>query len=233
MRKILPYLLMMLLAPALALADPPGLHGMLVVGTGSVYLSHLPMFHSPHDYQVILEVDLGSATANYVKDRETHPSEKVYTIMPETFVLPEMVQAPRPFQAQLFRGHFERGGKVIAKAVTITIRKVVHFRKLDANSPRPSQLRYLIFGKPGEAFLAHLISARPDFDHLLSAVIPEGSPLLPLLSSRGALSVEVEQAVADKPLGAGDGVKVRAPGRAGASGTLSAREIYVEFGDLT
>ena len=32
--------------------DPPDIHGMAVIGQKSVFLSHLPMFGSPHDYQV-------------------------------------------------------------------------------------------------------------------------------------------------------------------------------------
>ena len=38
--------------------DKPATHGMLIFGTNKIYASHLPMFHSPHNYQVILELDL-------------------------------------------------------------------------------------------------------------------------------------------------------------------------------
>ena len=41
--------------------DRPATHGMLMVGSQQIYLSHLPMFHGPHDYRVIVEADLGQA----------------------------------------------------------------------------------------------------------------------------------------------------------------------------
>ena len=33
-----------------------GLHGMLIVGEETIYVSHLPMWMRPHNFQVILEV---------------------------------------------------------------------------------------------------------------------------------------------------------------------------------
>ena len=36
--------------------DTTGIHGMLLFGEDILYLSHLPMFASPHNFQVLLEV---------------------------------------------------------------------------------------------------------------------------------------------------------------------------------
>jgi hypothetical protein len=33
-----------------------GIHGMLIVGEEAIYVSHLPMWMRPHNFQVILEV---------------------------------------------------------------------------------------------------------------------------------------------------------------------------------
>src|SRR5262249_46637739 len=92
--------------------DKPAIHGMLMVGSKQIYLSHLLMFRSPHDYQAILEVDLGQpGNSAYLEDRNNHPLEKIYTLEPqERFVLPAMIQNPRDFSAKIYRGHFERGG---------------------------------------------------------------------------------------------------------------------------
>src|SRR5262245_47627723 len=38
---------------AVTAEDGPGLHGMLIVGEQTVFLSHLPTFESPHNYQVL------------------------------------------------------------------------------------------------------------------------------------------------------------------------------------
>ena len=75
-----------------------GVHGMLVVGAqrgdfdpsrGPVYMSHLPMFAAPHDFQVILEVQGTGAGA--FGDFVAHfgPFE-VYTFEPEPFTLDEL-----------------------------------------------------------------------------------------------------------------------------------------------
>lgn len=50
---------------------------MVLVGQRRAYLSHLPMFMSPHDYQAVLEVTLttdgADALAAYVTDRAANP----------------------------------------------------------------------------------------------------------------------------------------------------------------
>src|SRR5215510_9191245 len=89
--------------------DAPNQHNMLIVGEQTVFLSHLPMFHSgdprdpaavdasgtefisPHRFQVILEATFkaqGDVSGVYAKDRQAHPSTKIYTLRPnKLFVL--------------------------------------------------------------------------------------------------------------------------------------------------
>lgn len=164
-------------------ADPAAVHGMAIVGEKTVYLSHLPMFMSPHDYQVILEAtftDHGSdPQAVYAEDRQTHPHEKLYTLEPRRLVLPDLFpsdpnQPPRlnSFRGNVYRGHFEKlAGAAIEEAwigrdITVNVANVVHARKFDLVGL--AELQYLLFGKGPELFLAHVITKPPDFDHLLS-----------------------------------------------------------------
>lgn len=147
--------------------DRPSTHGMAVVGQQQIYLSHLPMFHSPHDYQVILEVQLDAGSqAKYAQAKTLAPDELI-TIVPEVFVLPEMVAQPRPFKADLFKGHFERDGSVFIENATVTITKVIYFKKFSSTDSAPAQAHYILFGNSTEQFLAHTITAKPDFDQLL------------------------------------------------------------------
>ncbi len=162
------------------LADHPDadMHGMLVVGDQTVYLSHLPMFgHPHHDVQAILEVHLSGdgddPQATYVEDRRGS-GERVYTLAPERFFLRHLV-TPEPgreclceFTGKLYRGHFERGGTPLLSKVTITVDHVVHFRQFDPRADAPENLEYVLFGKGDERFLAHLITRPPDFDQVLS-----------------------------------------------------------------
>src|SRR5215217_3673597 len=79
---------------------PPtcGVHNQMMVGTQTIYLSHLPMFmfdpeHREHNFQVILEVTLngpGNAQATYVNDRTSHPTERMYTMSPAPFEMIEL-----------------------------------------------------------------------------------------------------------------------------------------------
>jgi hypothetical protein len=192
---------------------------MAVVGEETIYLSHLPMFHSPHDYQVIFEAELdGAAKASYLASKAAS-AETVYTIAPEAFALPEMVAAPRPFKAALFRGHFERGGEEIARA-TVTIRRVVHFRKFDPHQPKMGTAQFFLFGKGKEKFLAHEITARPDFDQILAAEIQgeEGQRFT-------ALNQENE------PVGSG-WLMLHPQGQRGPV-AIKATSLYLEEGDLS
>ncbi len=154
-------------------------HGMLVVGEGTVYLSHLPMFDDPHhSFQVILETSFTDPAdrnrdlqAAYVSDRH-RSGERFYTLRPELFVLPELIasepgqQPRRQFSGTLFAGHFERGGRPLFRAL-VGVTNVVHFRQFETGGKRPGQLEYIMFGRGQEIFLAHLISAPPDFDQVL------------------------------------------------------------------
>jgi hypothetical protein len=167
-------------AGAASVEDAESVHGMLIVGEQTVFLSHLPMFGSPHDYQVILEVAFAKAgadpQADYFNDRK-RSSTKIYTLEPERFVLTRLAAATplHQFKANIYRGHFERfptqrakEAARIAQNVDVNVTRVIHFRKFDPTVEKPAQLEYLLFGKGDEHFLAHVITKPPDFDHIVS-----------------------------------------------------------------
>jgi hypothetical protein len=158
---------------------------MVVVGTEHVFLSHLPMFMKPHDFQVILRARFGDHGGDpqrtYVEDRKAHPKALVYTIAPAPFVLPDILPpAPgrpprlRSFRADLFRGHFEQPGPgtaQIAADVVVTVADVVLAHRFDLEAPAPDDLAYLLFGRGSERWLAHVITRPPDFDQLVSVTV--------------------------------------------------------------
>jgi hypothetical protein len=159
---------------------PPdfGRHNMFAFGRDTVFLSHLPMFMAPHDAQLILEVALGNADGSslqhvWSRERDSHPDDRVYTMMPEKFALSTLYASEPPergsFRAMFFRGHLERGGEPIPElaAVDVGIIDVVYARRFDRTG-RPDDLTYRLFGRGGELFLAHIIRQPPDFDQILS-----------------------------------------------------------------
>jgi len=213
--------------------DRPATHGMLVVGEDTIFLSHLPMFHAPHDYQVILQAkfrrgDLDPMSV-YGRDRR-QSGRKVYTLVPEPFVLPDVVSAKRSFKADLFRGHFERGGLPIATGITVDIEQVVYFHQFEPTAGHPDHAQYLLFGKGSEAFLAHLISARPDFDQVLS--LPAPASVNPVVLEQGQ-PVEFSALPGTMPLEPGRQYLGRVRGMSDAQALTVGDEVYQETGDLS
>jgi hypothetical protein len=155
-----------------SVSDKASTHGMLLFGTEKIYASHLPMFHSPHDYQIIIELELESkAKQSYLDERKLNENELVYTIEPETFVLPDRIKVANKFLAAIYSGHFERGGKKIMSDAELIIKRIIYFNKFNSNNKRPDSLNYLLFGNAKEQFLAHLICKKPDFDEISSIKI--------------------------------------------------------------
>jgi hypothetical protein len=169
--------------------EPPadfGRHNMLVFGRETVFLSHLPMFMAPHDAQLLLEVALENAdgsrlTEVWSRERESHPAERLYTMMPEKFALSTLYASNPPergsFRARFFRGHLERGGEPIPELedVIVGITKILYARRFDRQG-KPDELTYLLVGRGGELFLAHVISEPPDFDQILSVELVGSHP---------------------------------------------------------
>src|SRR5947207_14080138 len=94
-----------------------GLHGMLIVGEETIYVSHLPMWMTPHNFQVILEVTFrgpDQPQARYVEDRKT-TGTRLYTLNPlKQWDIrglapagPQRLPSRASFQATIWRNHFE------------------------------------------------------------------------------------------------------------------------------
>jgi hypothetical protein len=148
--------------------DKASTHGMLIFGTDKIYASHLPMFRTPHNYQIIIELMLDNAAKQkFITDQKLHTEFTTYTIEPERFVLPDMINAKGSFKANLYRGHFERGGIKIADSINIKITAIIYFKKFDATAARQTEANFLVFGTSKEQFAIHQISNKPDFEQIL------------------------------------------------------------------
>lgn len=168
-------------------SDPAKFHGMVAWGAETLYLSHLAMFrHSVHAYQVIMEAALtrhdGLPSQDYREDRKRNPDQRLYSLAPEEFVLPDILPdggaPPRltSFTGSLFRGHFEKGGTQIASDLVVEIGNVIHGRRLDVNAPALQHLEYIVFGTGDEVYLAHLLTRPPDFDQVIEVKVNNRLP---------------------------------------------------------
>lgn len=165
-------------ASPLAKADHPSVHGMVLFGDKNLYVSHLPMFHAPHDYQVILEVemrkdkltDVMKAYAQAKSDGKT-----LFTLEPQVMDLTQIMSGEKTsFLANLYQGHFEKDGVKLGP-VNIFVKKQILSAKLDPNAAESQQ--YVLFGKEGEYFAAHVIKGKPSFDSIASISAPFSIPL--------------------------------------------------------
>ncbi|MBF0314854.1 MAG: hypothetical protein HQK50_02040 [Oligoflexia bacterium] len=168
-------------------ADPPATHGMLIFGEDNTYASHLPMFHRPHDYQLLMKVSFNAAPellATYEEIKESTSS--YFTIAPTPMDLTQVISGrKKSFLATLFSGHFERDG-VLLGAVTVQVEQIIFSKRLDPYEQEDS-LEHIVFGVEGEYFAAHLIKGRPSFDQILSINGVERENVLPLVISQNLL----------------------------------------------
>ena len=145
-----------------------------------------------------------------------------------------MLRNPRPFLAKIYRGHFERGGVPIGQSVTVNIKKVLEFTQFKPDAPRAKSLDYILFGNGRELFLAHVITAKPDFDQVLGVEVDDDR-LKTEIESQKQVVLEIPGASNDKPLAAGKPVHAIAL-QANTRSPLILRnlhEYYLEFGELS
>jgi hypothetical protein len=211
--------------------DKPSTHGMMMMGNEVVYASHLPMFHSPHDYQIILELRLSEADkAKYLTDRLAHTEELIYTLEPEVFVLPEMVYHTKIFKGSIYRGHFERGGTKIMDNISFVIEQVVYIKQFQEQEIRPPYLHYILFGNEKEQFLAHQIAAKPDFDEILSIRISD-EDVIKKLNKSWYVVLEFKEADQRKAF-SWDSNNAWIIGSPDETKVSDHKRLYLEFGDL-
>lgn len=215
--------------------DTTAVHGMLLFGGTVHYLSHLPMFMHPHNFQVLLEVGFDEATEQVLATDRVNGHEGYHTFKPERFPITELDPAGATSRTSLrgtvFRDHFERGGERIAGGATATIRRVVLYGVLDMEETPagPKPLRYVAFGTGEQLHLVHRIGTRPSFDHVLTARSAD------LAASPELREIRFDATdVPDDRLAAGGPVQGLLDGP--ASSTLIRfdveREIYLEIGEL-
>ena len=87
--------------------DTTGLHGMLLFGTDPLYLSHLPMFGHPHNFQVILEVAFDADAEAVLRADRNDGGDGLYTFAPAEFPIAEPTR--RCGRPNLDRGHHPPG----------------------------------------------------------------------------------------------------------------------------
>jgi len=173
--------LMVAQASAIANADMPATHGMVIFGKNAGYVSHLPMYHAPHNYQLIMKIkpqnlENSAALAGY--EKWTALGEKLFTIAPQTMDLAKVIDGKiSEFQAILYKGHFEKDGEPLGK-ILVKVEKILLANSLVPNTPVSDA--YILFGGDGEYFGAYKIGGKPSYDTIVKVNQPQKSVADPL-----------------------------------------------------
>jgi len=219
--------------------EEPGIHGMLVLGRETVYVSHLPMFMAQHRYQGIWEVSFGKEADAVYRAQRARPenAKSIFTLVPtERFRLPELTTTRRSFRADVVRGHFEREGhKRILANVTVTLKRQVHWHPFRNSHKRPEPLTYILFGQGDELFLAHWISVAPNYDQIVAV-----TPSAPLGEIAPGAQLILPKRADGEALRAGESISgmvivdqgPEQPARVKPIDLKVAAEIYLEKGEL-
>lgn len=155
-----------------------GSHGMAVFGgRDGLYASHLPMFHAPHDAQVLLRFHLADTSVDAKLRARLALRPQLWTLEPELFDLhrlqPGSDMPLKQFTARFVQGHFERSGVERFAGQNVIIDEVLLFKRLDFKpasdgAVSPSAGRYLLLGSGREYFVVKEIDRRPDFDTIVA-----------------------------------------------------------------
>ncbi len=154
---------------------PPGVHGMVIFGENEIFASHIPMFMIPHDWQALFKVTLShpsvDAMAVYKKARARNGS--LLTVQPKPFVLPPLLKGEtKSFEANLFLGNFEDGGKEILSGITVRVEKVLEVHHLSPDNVALTSLNYYLVQDGKTGYLVHQISAPDNFDQIIAVDMP-------------------------------------------------------------
>jgi hypothetical protein len=154
---------------------PPdfGRHNMFAFGRRTLFLSHFPSFMAPHDTQLVLEATLEDANTSlqevWLRERASHPDQRGYVMKPEAFALSTLYTPDPPARGSFTATFFRGGDEAIPELTDVKVRvtDVVYAKRLD-QPVTLDDLRYILFGRGDELFLAHLLSRPPDFDQIVS-----------------------------------------------------------------
>ena len=157
-----------------------GSHGMVLFTDGAeLYASHLPLYYSPHDYQLIYAVGSlhkAKLIAYLIAGSASHSN--MVTLLPENFDLNKLVDGEKfSIPAQFYKGHFERGGTKWLGKSELTFEKLLFKRPLvkqykpphsDEDSAKDAlneKWTRISFGD--KHLYIHHIGERPSFDALI------------------------------------------------------------------
>lgn len=157
-------------------------HAFIMVGTKTLFLVHMTMFHmEEHCYQIVLRARLPDADMKRFRQwRRRDPAQAYFlaNLAESPMDVPQLATGEfTSFTAEVFKGippqelyedwPWEGQEPAMAK-VRVRVERVVYFRHFDYNFDYPRNLTYVLFGDGDEAHMQSYQTKEPDYDHILS-----------------------------------------------------------------
>ena len=116
-----------------------GVHGMVLMNKSStIYASHLPLAHKPHNVQLIYKLE--------VKDFpliQTVRDADLVTVKPDKFNLQRLMRGEKlTINADVYLGHFAQDGMVVYEDMKLTFSKLLYVREMNDLVPASKMQEY-------------------------------------------------------------------------------------------
>lgn len=149
-----------------------GVHGMVLVTQGSsIYASHLPLYNKPHNVQLLYKLENKDlAVLQTVRD------SSLITIKPKPFNLQRLMRGEKMIvEAELYIGHFERGGMLVYENISLSFDKRLYVRTFDDIQPSSTKQEYdVVTLRKNYNIYIHRIQQAPSYDHILGVDLEAG-----------------------------------------------------------
>lgn len=152
-----------------------GVHGMALMQKGStVFASHMPLYHKPHDYQILYKLEVKDVNLlQVIRDNA------LVTVKPEPFNLEHLIRG-NEFQvkADVYIGHFEREGMKVYEGITLVFDKQLFVRQLTdlQESGRVQEYSSVAYNTKNDRLYIHHIQKAPSFDHIIHIDLEASCP---------------------------------------------------------
>jgi len=149
-----------------------GIHSMVLVTKGSsIYASNLPRYTKPHNVQLLYKIDNKDlAVLQTIRDSQ------FITIKPKPFNLQRLIRGDKMvIQADLYAGHFNRGGMLVYENISLSFSKQLYVRSFDDIKPSSNKQEYDVISiSQNYKIYIHRIQQAPSFDHILGVDLVAG-----------------------------------------------------------
>lgn len=112
---------------------------------------------------------------------------------------------------------------------------MIYFKKFEANARKPEELDYILFGSRREQFVAHLITAKPDFDQVLGVDVADDQLRSAVANNPQPVQIEIPGMPNDRPVSDTAPLRAIAMQEIGKPTAIlnDPHQYYLEFCDLS